>query len=72
MGLEIHAFRKQMREGKKMGWRQVVYAGCICTCSFTDLMAAHRALQSEKQLPVIDFMSQYQGGRIWPVLACVP
>lgn len=31
-----------------------------------------RALQSEKQLLVIDFMSQYQPGRIWPVLACVP
>lgn len=30
------------------------------------------ALQSEKQLPVIDFVSQYQLGRIWPVLACVP
>lgn len=31
-----------------------------------------RALQSEKQLPVIDFMRQYQLGRIWPVLACIP
>lgn len=72
MGLEIHELRKRMREWEKNGRRQVVYAGCICMCSFTSLLAAHKALQSEKQLPVIDFMSQYQLGRIWPVLACVP
>lgn len=27
---------------KKNGWIQVVYAGCIHTCSFTSLLAAHK------------------------------
>lgn len=71
MGLEIHGFRKD-REWEKNGWRQVVYQDVsVCVPSLACRLHA-RALQSEKQLPVIDFMRQYQLGRIWPVLACIP